>query len=1312
MEPAKRKYAADFYLSVPRSQQNRARLLSSVLQGRGKSVFHEPLLETTGDFEKQRLAVLRSSRTVLALVDHTFREDSLQQREIGQALEGLKAGDGPARLIPVTIGEGVDEALRGVEGLSELDTIRWQEPIPDGGVLASLANRGLVELPRPQKMKRGVWGERQAPLPRQESLHDEATVRIEGRDAVAVLVAPELALTAVSAIEGLDAVVLVLGDGTRIRAQVGLREEDYGYATLMLAERSTVRPSPLAMKLPANDSTWFTTSPAAVHQGTGLIRSRGPFLHLSTPLNDDSRYPSGTPVWVDEKIVGLVLSDEKWPAAVLSLVLLSDNRIFSAISTARAPTPPSRFISVVGTTAARGETRRWAEAVGHALADADTPVGLIVGGFPGVDDLVAHAFVERSINRGHFPHLLVVHSGRTIAPFLQRASIVQSEDWRLDYLDRSSALVVLDSQPMKELVEQARARRRPILPLPSSSEGATAELLAQTEVQWDKHPIPGLTRSDCRSLEAGDIEAQLRALKRMLNSLDGRRPSTDNSSWLTDTAAGEDHLDRNAQAQRFARGIASAQMRAPFAIGLFGDWGAGKSHFMGQIQEAIREEERQRSGFEDYRICQIEFNAWHYMDTNLWISLAGRIFEGLAENLGVDNKDDPAEIRKELRAQLKETKEERKKVQDEVDDAQAKLEKAEQRIKDLEQARREQLNNLRGVLQNKEVWRAAAKRLNLKEDIIEKGLKQLNLEEGQLSALLAAPDDAKSLREELNTTVGTTRSLLASLLPDSRGEWIIGLFLLGFVAGLPMVVEYLAQWIELDGAFLQLATVATALIGKARTSLKRVSSVLEYVDSIRKDGAELRDELLSELTEDQKKAIESHEEAQKRVEKAELARDDSEQKLIEIQEQLAKFDAGNVVQELLEEKTSEESLYRQSAGVISRVRRDLGELKRALQGWRDEHPGESVDRIVLYIDDLDRCPADRVVEVLQAVHLLLAIDDLFVVVVGVDARWLSRSLEQNYKTLLEAPSDTDGAATAEDYLQKIFQIPFTLPRIEDEGFADLVEAYVKVPGELSSSDMPEDDSEAAHEEPEEEPAAEESAGEAEENGESEADAEQPTDDEIEEPEEEPPVPDGIISADMFARGAPIEAADFDADREAAAAAAAARAANTREEHARFVVDEWERRFMTTHLRPFLDTPRVIKRFINIYRLLRSEVADDRYAAFRVDGRSGEHRVVAVLLAINVGFPRLGARFLLMVAHAHLPKGPSPTTWAEAVALLDPMPSSPSSDGDPFHGATLPHERSRLLHLLQRLEPQLPPSLDPWRHWAPRVGRYSMFWDAS
>ena len=36
------------------------------------------------------------------------------------------------------------------------------------------------------------------------------------------------------------------------------------------------------------------------------------------------------------------------------------------------------------------------------------------------------------------------------------------------------------------------------------------------------------------------------------------------------------------------------------------------------------------------------------------------------------------------------------------------------------------------------------------------------------------------------------------------------------------------------------------------------------------------------------------------------------------------------------------------------------------------HTNKKLERIILYIDDLDRCSDDKVMEVLEAVHLLMA----------------------------------------------------------------------------------------------------------------------------------------------------------------------------------------------------------------------------------------------------------------------------------------------------------------------------------------------------
>ena len=84
--------------------------------------------------------------------------------------------------------------------------------------------------------------------------------------------------------------------------------------------------------------------------------------------------------------------------------------------------------------------------------------------------------------------------------------------------------------------------------------------------------------------------------------------------------------------------IAARSLKPPLAIGLFGDWGSGKSFFMEALRKRIHKitEDATKCGMPQKEISvfksivQIEFNAWHYVDTNLWASLAIRIFDGLA----------------------------------------------------------------------------------------------------------------------------------------------------------------------------------------------------------------------------------------------------------------------------------------------------------------------------------------------------------------------------------------------------------------------------------------------------------------------------------------------------------------------------------------------------------------------------------------------------------------------------------------------------------------------------------------------------------
>ncbi|QPJ61353.1 MAG: hypothetical protein G3M70_05395 [Candidatus Nitronauta litoralis] len=97
-------------------------------------------------------------------------------------------------------------------------------------------------------------------------------------------------------------------------------------------------------------------------------------------------------------------------------------------------------------------------------------------------------------------------------------------------------------------------------------------------------------------------------------------------------------------------------------------------------------------------------------------------------------------------------------------------------------------------------------------------------------------------------------------------------------------------------------------------------------------------------------------------------------------------------------------------------------FKKAIQD-KKENPA----RIAIFLDDLDRCSPDRVVEVLEAVHLCL--EGLpFVTVLGMDSRVVSHAVASRYEFMLE---DTATAIEKEAYgqyfLQKIVHIPFQLP---------------------------------------------------------------------------------------------------------------------------------------------------------------------------------------------------------------------------------------------------------------------------------------------
>jgi formylglycine-generating enzyme required for sulfatase activity len=89
-------------------------------------------------------------------------------------------------------------------------------------------------------------------------------------------------------------------------------------------------------------------------------------------------------------------------------------------------------------------------------------------------------------------------------------------------------------------------------------------------------------------------------------------------------------------------------------------------------------------------------------------------------------------------------------------------------------------------------------------------------------------------------------------------------------------------------------------------------------------------------------------------------------------------------------------------------------------------------RLVVFIDDLDRCTPDKVPEVLEAIKLFTTTPRC-VYVLGLDHDIARQGIKTKYKF------ETEAAAT--EYLEKIVQIPFHLPPLDESRIETFIQEY-------------------------------------------------------------------------------------------------------------------------------------------------------------------------------------------------------------------------------------------------------------------------------
>ena len=143
-----------------------------------------------------------------------------------------------------------------------------------------------------------------------------------------------------------------------------------------------------------------------------------------------------------------------------------------------------------------------------------------------------------------------------------------------------------------------------------------------------------------------------------------------------------------------------------------------------------------------------------------------------------------------------------------------------------------------------------------------------------------------------------------------------------------------------------------------------------------------------------------------------------------------------------------DAVQRQKIEVHRDQVRFLAQFQRDFRALVAEHIVAHKRRLVIFVDDLDRCLPEKAIEVLEAIKLFLDVEGC-VFVIGVDRGVIERGIQVKYRELQQALG-TEGKETQQlpvisgaDYLEKIVQLPFILPPVEAGQVATFIRETVK-----------------------------------------------------------------------------------------------------------------------------------------------------------------------------------------------------------------------------------------------------------------------------
>lgn len=129
--------------------------------------------------------------------------------------------------------------------------------------------------------------------------------------------------------------------------------------------------------------------------------------------------------------------------------------------------------------------------------------------------------------------------------------------------------------------------------------------------------------------------------------------------------------------------------------------------------------------------------------------------------------------------------------------------------------------------------------------------------------------------------------------------------------------------------------------------------------------------------------------------------------------------------------------YKEKVGFLTRFEHDFAKVIELATsngfGWKKS-------KLIIFIDDLDRCEPPKSADIVEAINLFLDADGC-VFVIGMDSESVAKSIEVKYKDLFDRIKAENGGVISlgRAFLEKIVQIPFTVPRATSSQILKMVE---------------------------------------------------------------------------------------------------------------------------------------------------------------------------------------------------------------------------------------------------------------------------------